>query len=198
MKGSIPAGAGEPIIGSWSGNSLWVYPRGCGGTLACDMNRATPVGLSPRVRGNPTVMSDHRINGGSIPAGAGEPLPTCTRTTTAKVYPRGCGGTTSSLASRASLSGLSPRVRGNPMKAISSSDRGWSIPAGAGEPDMAPARTRGHKVYPRGCGGTHREFPDTLPTMGLSPRVRGNQPEMSGRRSLQRSIPAGAGEPRRA
>ena len=33
MKGSIPAGAGEPRAWGSYGNTRTVYPRGCGGTI---------------------------------------------------------------------------------------------------------------------------------------------------------------------
>ena len=54
------------------------------------------------------------------------------------------------------LTGLSPRVRGNPKKPEPAEPKIRSIPAGAGEPsapDTSPPFTR---VYPRGCGGTGR------------------------------------------
>ena len=52
--GSIPACAGEPRRYALIYATTRVYPRVCGGTYdAIDANRFT-VGLSPRVRGNPT------------------------------------------------------------------------------------------------------------------------------------------------
>ena len=76
-NGSIPACAGEPLKGE-AVPSSWT------------------VGLSPRVRGNPTLtrFSSYRPSHWSIPACAGEP-----RTPQA-------GGVADSM-------GLSPRVRGN-------------------------------------------------------------------------------------
>ena len=72
-SGSIPACAGEPRNGrkAWDRNP--VYPRVCGGTHTTIWACSSPAGLSPRVRGNPT-----------LPLAKGRPT---------KVYPRVCGGT---------------------------------------------------------------------------------------------------------
>ena len=73
FKGTIPAGAGEPL-------SRWArpafprdHPRGCGGTGREEVLKLDPQGPSPRVRGNPARLFFCRMRGGTIPAGAGEP-----------------------------------------------------------------------------------------------------------------------------
>ena len=71
-----------------------------------------------------------------------------------------------------------------------------SIPACAGEPRASPSTDRKPRVYPRVCGGTRRLLAYLFSAHGLSPRVRGNRRPASRRRSLLRSIPACAGEPR--
>ena len=53
--GSIPACAGEPRPGCGPGSGTWVYPRVCGGTRSAATPRGWPSGLSPRVRGNPSL-----------------------------------------------------------------------------------------------------------------------------------------------
>ena len=104
------------------------------------------------------------MSSGSIPARTGEPI----LVPYVKVH-----GTPT---------GLSPRVRGNPlgMTARTSSKMGpRSIPARTGEPDKRPAIR-------------------VLPTAsGLSPRVRGNRPPPSPSISAENvgSIPARTGEP---
>ena len=92
-------------------------------------------------------------------------------------------------------SGLSPRVRGNHGGRDLECGGRRSIPAGAGEPRAAfqPLLLAG--VYPRGCGGTSFYGASLKYVTGLSPRVRGNQPQRTKREGLNRSIPAGAGEP---
>ena len=54
--GSIPACAGEPLTAVTTGVMSQVYPRVCGGTSASVMVITSPVGLSPRVRGNPAPL----------------------------------------------------------------------------------------------------------------------------------------------
>ena len=50
------------------------------------------------------------------------------------VYPRVCGGTVHAGLKRAGEKGLSPRVRGNPVRQGRDADAKRSIPACAGEP----------------------------------------------------------------
>ena len=73
--------------------AIRVYPRVYGGTRDYEAAFVTPLGLSPRVRGNPCY--DRLAGGrpGSIPACAGEPRGATTETPTVWVYPRVCGGT---------------------------------------------------------------------------------------------------------
>ena len=112
--GSIPAGAGEPPVRPRTPNVSRVYPRRCGGTTVCDRSNACDLGLSPQVRGNRAVPVDHGVRGGSIPAGAGEPVYRRRNRQWYGVYPRRCGGTTRAVLCAAPSSGLSPQVRGNP------------------------------------------------------------------------------------
>ena len=72
-----------------------------------------------------------------------------------------------------------------------------SIPASAGEPSSVPDARKIHGVYPRECGGTPPVSIIRQPGKGLSPRVRGNLPQLSPLSLAPRSIPASAGEPNR-
>ncbi len=194
-RGSIPAGAGEPIRAAIQRPKLSVYPRGCGGTATDPMFDRFIGGLSPRVRGNRAPPPFGRGIHGSIPAGAGEPLPDKADLAGHEVYPRGCGGTSSRTLFRVAPYGLSPRVRGNPPGCELHEARWGSIPAGAGEPGAAGRSRRSRSVYPRGCGGTKVVSSPTHVDIGLSPRVRGNRPGGRRRCAGRWSIPAGAGEP---
>ena len=91
--GSIPACAGEPVNAPDMGFSIAVYPRVCGGTLARFVFALIPIGLSPRVRGNPYVGQQLLEARRSIPACAGEPPCLVGNTNVVSVYPRVCGGT---------------------------------------------------------------------------------------------------------
>ena len=172
-----------------------VYPRGCGGTRLSRYARNSASGLSPRVRGNRAARGSHGRYQGSIPAGAGEPSSCFRPSLRSRVYPRGCGGTGAEMSVIDPNPGLSPRVRGNLTEWPTCALAEGSIPAGAGEPDVGRLQEHPARVYPRGCGGTHRPPCDRAGDQGLSPRVRGNRSEHGGPKRSRGSIPAGAGEP---
>ena len=112
-----------------------------------------------------------------------------------EVYPRACGGTAGDGGAWTTVSGLSPRLRGNPNCCCRW--RGWerSIPAPAGEPRTLRCWTNTPGVYPRACGGTRRSRALPAIVSGLSPRLWGNRSIGGQGFKWQRSIPAPAGEP---
>ena len=111
------------------------------------------------------------------------------------VYPRACGGTCSARSAAFHSSGLSPRVRGNHALVAGQGMTDRSIPARAGEPRLLAHLSDGRSVYPRACGGTTALLFLLILGGGLSPRVRGNLKADIYRWSVDRSIPARAGEP---
>ena len=191
---SIPACAGEPMTTyrQWADGS--VYPRVCGGTCrSTDCSRAVVV--YPRVGG-----------GTSTTPGS---------TSSSRVYPRVCGGTDGRGPLDKYRYGLSPRVRGNPVCAVSRQRVFGSIPACAGGTPNAPIVVGSrYGLSPRVRGTRSAPSPGKA-FSGLSPRVRGNRtlrnsaerhggsiprvrgnPECAHRRHRgRRSIPACAGEP---
>ena len=173
---SIPAWAGEPPLLETPLHRISVYPRVGGGTLVkAGIMMLTP-GLSPRGRGNLCLPSARGIVCGSIPAWAGEPVPSAPsrhsmwvyprvgggtvgrshRSPPVRVYPRVGGGTSSSKSATDRYHGLSPRGRGNPQAPCPRTSTFRSIPAWAGEPDCPISRTTysNKSVYPRVGGGT--------------------------------------------
>ena len=90
--GSIPACAGESTGISFFRVNITVYPRVCGGILGVELIPQTPIGLSPRVRGNLHWYCLGFVHLGSIPACAGESLWLSLSTNSLWVYPRVCGG----------------------------------------------------------------------------------------------------------
>ncbi len=152
-------------------------------------------GLSPRVRGNHPGLDAGLPGAGSIPACAGEPCLCRHRRHRFEVYPRVCGGTSPAGRDVVTREGLSPRVRGNLGRWLSTRTTTRSIPACAGEPRTAPIPHPVRKVYPRVCGGTPSASPSNFGILGLSPRVRGNQTQAAAERERAGSIPACAGEP---
>ena len=135
---------------------------------------------------------------GSIPAHAGEPSRCRTRTRSARVYPRACGGTSRCGWPGRTTTGLSPRMRGNQAPQAGSLGGLGSIPAHAGEPGGPGLRLAGARVYPRACGGTRPPQKVATSNAGLSPRMRGNRPLGLVGVDVVGSIPAHAGEPRRS
>ena len=173
--GSIPACAGEPPQVTAAKGRPQVYPRVCGGTIRKFLNSRRPIGLSPRVRGNPTRMLKRATRAGSIPACAGEPGVNGGVCGFCGVYPRVCGGTRLLDGSHRLWQGLSPRVRGNRRRMPPATRRRGSIPACAGEPVFTRLPNPPQRVYPRVCGGTWRWPECWRGASGLSPRVRGNR-----------------------
>ena len=166
---SIPACAGEPHAQASLANSVTVYPRVCGGTALMRALFASHTGLSPRVRGNPARRVSLTGCLGSIPACAGEPVPSVSFVPSMRVYPRVCGGTGLYIDGQKVGGGLSPRVRGNLRGRRDGPGRRGSIPACAGEPSSSSSPTPPHRVYPRVCGGTARPRRSKMPSTGLSP-----------------------------
>ena len=69
-----------------------------------------------------------------------------------------------------------------------------SIPALAGERSSRHGVFLQGGVYPRACGGTYPEIPQTAVRLGLSPRLRGNVEGPFSVLCRSGSIPALAGE----
>ena len=152
-------------------------------------------GLSPRGRGNRSVWSSQRIELGSIPAWAGEPVTPCTNSKALGVYPRVGGGTQPDEHARRLVEGLSPRGRGNPLVPVRCRAGKGSIPAWAGEPVYGILNSSSKAVYPRVGGGTCCLRHPRTRGWGLSPRGRGNRSGGIGPNHPLGSIPAWAGEP---
>ena len=193
--GSIPACAGEPFAALLVYRLFGVYPRVCGGTPRHTSAMATASGLSPRVRGNRQRTRNVTIFARSIPACAGEPPAPACWAGTRRVYPRVCGGTGRGGTVERETNGLSPRVRGNLMQVGGYFLPVRSIPACAGEPQLAARVNPAPAVYPRVCGGTPPYRTTGRQANGLSPRVRGNLLQPLHQVSISGSIPACAGEP---
>ena len=192
---SIPACAGEPAPLRTPRGAAAVYPRVCGGTTDALVLTPGGSGLSPRVRGNPRQPAFRFASPGSIPACAGEPMVRRPALAGQWVYPRVCGGTRWESPDIPPPQGLSPRVRGNPVRGVAQDMQRRSIPACAGEPAAAPVIATNWPVYPRVCGGTNVYARSSMCNEGLSPRVRGNHGVTIRITASERSIPACAGEP---
>ena len=155
LERSIPACAGEPVNGGHPTVLHGVYPRVCGGTTTMSLRSGPDMGLSPRVRGNPSLYLVHhpsatvypRVCGGTTysrndaflwmglsPRVRGEPRSNSLSVSMTSVYPRVCGGTSCAGQAKSNRHGLSPRVRGNHVLSQRRLPVDGSIPACAGEP----------------------------------------------------------------
>ena len=172
-----------------------VYPRVGGGTAGTGEDGYFFHGLSPRGRGNLRDCANLDQRRRSIPAWAGEPPPGCTAGSAPAVYPRVGGGTISAMISSVTDRGLSPRGRGNHRPARHHRPHERSIPAWAGEPTEGQDSYQLVKVYPRVGGGTGHHDRQRFVVSGLSPRGRGNHSGSTSPGTMERSIPAWAGEP---
>ena len=105
------------------------------------------------------------------------------------------GGTRDLHSFHSSRRGLSPRARGNQSFHALVLETTRSIPACAGEPHVRILLNANRGVYPRVRGGTGDDGVITGFLEGLSPRARGNPRPALFDQTLDRSIPACAGEP---
>ena len=192
---SIPACAGEPFQGRRAHRRRWVYPRVCGGATATANGILNLLGLSPRVRGSQHHVLLSNRTGRSIPACAGEPAFKRCDCGERRVYPRVCGGAGGGGTNPSTYDGLSPRVRGSPLRPWACRTKARSIPACAGEPMRRVLYRNQHRVYPRVCGGAAAIPAKTVDPNGLSPRVRGSPVHPHEPLAGYGSIPACAGEP---
>ncbi len=193
--GPIPAWAGEPAGELSTTEILRAYPRVGGGTP--NINGTTPQrsGLSPRGRGNPLLQVPPFFLPGPIPAWAGEPIFRVIDWLSLRAYPRVGGGTSSRSRSTLTGMGLSPRGRGN-HGAHGLELCAWGpIPAWAGEPTKSADHSAVSTAYPRVGGGTAKDHKAAREAMGLSPRGRGNHPNLLYALGAAGPIPAWAGEP---
>ena len=106
-----------------------------------------------------------------------------------------CGGTVGTELTGTYASGLSPRVRGNPVLNYLPADNPGSIPTCAGEPLRSSLTMFSSRVYPHVCGGTPLPYAVPSNALGLSPRVRGNPFRRRPAVFSAGSIPTCAGEP---
>ena len=109
---SIPAWAGETRkLTGWL-TCEGVYPRVGGGNVVTRNVGRSAMGLSPRGRGKPSLLSWYNTSWGSIPAWAGETSALLMAKPPSAVYPRVGGGNKFGVDFGGKGRGLSPRGRG--------------------------------------------------------------------------------------
>ena len=173
------------------------YPRARGGTTPSALGLSHVNGLSPRTRGNRDVGVVHAHKARPIPAHAGEPCVQRRHVGLIQAYPRARGGTIHTVGKRFSITGLSPRTRGNLAALYDARIHPGPIPAHAGEPGVSSVAVVWCGAYPRARGGTARPLRIRRHSRGLSPRTRGNRTRPLTPWDRTGPIPAHAGEPGR-
>ena len=153
-RGSIPAYAGDPFVLPDVAKYEPVYPRLRGGSTGRGTRTTSPHGLSPPTRGIPAGAIDGGGSDRSIPAYAGDPIPTQASRTPSTVYPRLRGGSQRGRYGVGSVLGLSPPTRGIRRYAAPRCRRSGSIPAYAGDPSCIGIVIASAEVYPRLRGGS--------------------------------------------
>ncbi len=150
-------------------------------------------GSSPRMRGTERQRVFATRRDRFIPARAGNGRVTATLCSTVSVHPRACGERRSTAESRSRLNGSSPRVRGTAFRSVARGVWYRFIPARAGNGGYGEKERGPGAVHPRACGereefgGFHEEG------SGSSPRVRGTAFDGGEPITIERFIPARAG-----
>ena len=192
---SIPACTGNPAPPAQGPVCIGVYPRVYGESFPNRLFSNPVTGLSPRVRGIQQRRLDGAGQHGSIPACTGNPPRRPATATTAWVYPRVYGESSTTRWGACRYRGLSPRVRGIPAPSPSRNRTTGSIPACTGNPPSRPRLPPDHGVYPRVYGESMYMYREIYQTQGLSPRVRGIPAVDAHPPRSERSIPACTGNP---
>ncbi len=193
--GPIPAHAGQPAARTSGACARRAYPRARGATAPRNQPGLRPRGLSPRTRGNlDRAVRAHDLCG-PIPAHAGQPARPGTGHQRSRAYPRARGATPRREETRAAMTGLSPRTRGNPTGGPFRMRARGPIPAHAGQPQTKGKSQDRQRAYPRARGATGPLGVVAMLAEGLSPRTRGNQDRGPLQTSARGPIPAHAGQP---
>ena len=178
---SIPAYAGDPRQEQSVSRAARVYPRLRGGSEPNHNTENKPKGLSPPTRGIPVLWPLCALAARSIPAYAGDPIPSPAEPQPRGVYPRLRGGSARWRPIPPARQGLSPPTRGIPRYPARFVGVLGSIPAYAGDPPTTCYRIAALKVYPRLRGGSVDVRPCGIADTGLSPPTRGIRNKGGGR-----------------
>ena len=173
VDGIIPAHAGNTVKSLRQLTDCGDHPRACGEHQDNEQASTSVLGSSPRMRGTrrrrKTVTPGWRI----IPAHAGN-------TWWPFIAPYLFGGS-------------SPRMRGTPVGQLDHAVRVGIIPAHAGNTISAASCICFNRDHPRACGEHLASAHRILRRGGSSPRMRGTHEGVATTASIERIIPAHAG-----
>ena len=150
-------------------------------------------GSSPRMRGTLSAFECTRFPQGIIPADAGNTFSSSSLKASLRDHPRGCGEHGDGACACRQYQGSSPRMRGTRPWVLS----GWCcagiIPADAGNTDPDVWVELLSRDHPRGCGEHPQIRPAGVRPGGSSPRMRGTHRSWPNAMPSGRIIPADAG-----
>ena len=129
-----------------------------------------------------------------IPAHAGQTITHCIVIHADTDHPRACGANKSYRRNTGRYDGSSPRMRGKLPYVLCVSPKNRIIPAHAGQTEWCRHSPQSRTDHPRACGANTCSASEPGIMAGSSPRMRGKRrlPGYSG--SLDRIIPAHAGQ----
>ena len=195
IDGPIPTCVGQPRIKVQIVRLSEAYPHVCGATPSEMRLPSPPVGLSPRVWGNPTPAAQTKPPSGPIPTCVGQPQRIMERLAVNMAYPHVCGATKIGESVSRTNAGLSPRVWGNPFIDATDGARHGPIPTCVGQPKLRIKYIISPPAYPHVCGATAEQDGCLVAALGLSPRVWGNLPKANVEGPGARPIPTCVGQP---
>ena len=150
-------------------------------------------GSSPRVRGTGLLPRTDVTIPRFIPACAGNRGRRLLYSSQLSVHPRVCGEQQNIAPASVAMPGSSPRVRGTVRYLFFATPPDRFIPACAGNSQSVSAAAAGLSVHPRVCGEQQLNRVLRETQTGSSPRVRGTGDTESPKPSMNRFIPACAG-----
>ena len=169
------------------------HPRVCGEHEMALTDEDIMRGSSPRVRGTPELRYKYEVNGGIIPACAGNTSTTRERRCRPRDHPRVCGEHSLAAYTITLNPGSSPRVRGTRFSGVGHDRAVGIIPACAGNTEFCMLNWGMGGDHPRVCGEHRLGAHHPVPRPGSSPRVRGTLDVECRGQCLDGIIPACAG-----
>ena len=189
----IPAPAGNRQLRFRWRTAGPVHPRACGEQLSLLRGAASDSGSSPRLRGTGVRPVKVTVCWRFIPAPAGNSSPDPFRASIPPVHPRACGEQGISASVDGSNHGSSPRLRGTEPPTWQPAAWLRFIPAPAGNSSGAASSLCPRSVHPRACGEQQSQSLRQSTSHGSSPRLRGTVVSGVVGVSVERFIPAPAG-----
>ena len=165
----------------------------CGERFGLGIDTPRHGGSSPRVRGTPLSGGRVRVTTRFIPACAGNAFGFSVSHVQIPVHPRVCGERVQFQLMTRIAGGSSPRVRGTRRLTIPAGGRWRFIPACAGNANTSSSNPSSPAVHPRVCGERACALASAVTIFGSSPRARGTRRTKFQAETLDRFIPACAG-----